>query len=283
MNEGRTCLDAGLAHRTIELVIADVDGTLLTHDKELTAATKQAVKELEAAGLRFTLASSRPAFGLEPVAAALGVNAPMISFNGAVVVSPEFEVLEEIVIGEDAALAALAALDSSGVSAWVYDSGTWYVRDLHGPRVQHEAGVVQRQPVLVSDLAAVAAGAVKIMGVTDDPEEMAVCEAALRRAVGAAGSVARPSSFYVDVTNVRATKGTAVRRLSQLMGIERGAIAAIGDMPVDAAMFPEAGLGIAMGDAPDEVRASADAVTLGANEDGFAHAMREFVLGRGAR
>jgi hydroxymethylpyrimidine pyrophosphatase-like HAD family hydrolase len=80
------------------------------------------------------------------------------------------------------------------------------------------------------------------------------------------------------VTHPLANKGTVVETLSKLLNIPSAQIATMGDMPNDVLMFRKSGFSIAMGNASDEVKAQASAVTDSNENEGFAKAVRKFVL-----
>jgi hydroxymethylpyrimidine pyrophosphatase-like HAD family hydrolase len=83
---------------------------------------------------------------------------------------------------------------------------------------------------------------------------------------------------YLDVTHPEANKRTVVATLSKRLGIPPEQIATIGDMPNDVLMFRKSGFSIAMGNSSDEVKAQASAVTDSNENEGFAKAVRKFVL-----
>ncbi len=95
-------------------------------------------------------------------------------------------------------------------------------------------------------------------------------------------SAARSQPYYLDVTHPQANKGAVVDRLSQLLNIPTDEIATIGDMPNDVPMFERGGLSIAMGNAIPEVQQQANYVTTSYEEEGFAHAVEQFILGSSA-
>ncbi len=105
------------------------------------------------------------------------------------------------------------------------------------------------------------------------------CEAAAQAAFGSRATATRSQPYYLDVTNKNANKGAVVEYLSQHVGVPAEEIATIGDQPNDVLMFERSGLSIAMGDASNEVKARADAVTNSYNDEGFAKAMERFILG----
>lgn len=91
-------------------------------------------------------------------------------------------------------------------------------------------------------------------------------------------SAARSQPYYLDVTHPFANKGTVVETLSRLLNIPATQIATMGDMPNDVLMFRKSGFSIAMGNASDEVKAQASAVTDSNEDEGFANAVRKFIL-----
>jgi hydroxymethylpyrimidine pyrophosphatase-like HAD family hydrolase len=119
---------------------------------------------------------------------------------------------------------------------------------------------------------------VKIVGISDDLDLVAACEKATQKALGEKASAARSQPYYLDVTHPHANKGTVVETLSKLLNIPPAQIATMGDMPNDVLMFRKSGFSIAMGNASDEVKAQASAVTDSNENEGFAKAVRKFVL-----
>jgi hypothetical protein len=122
------------------------------------------------------------------------------------------------------------------------------------------------------------AHAVKITGISSDLDVVAACEKAAQSSLGDKASAARSQPYYLDVTSPKATKGTVVATLSRLMNIPAARIATMGDMPNDISMFRASGFSVAMGNASDEVKAQASAVTDTNENEGFAKAVRKFVL-----
>jgi hypothetical protein len=119
---------------------------------------------------------------------------------------------------------------------------------------------------------------VKIVGVGDDYDAVAKCEASARHEFGDHVSAARSQPYYLDVTHPEANKGGVVRRLSKEFAIPPGQIATIGDMPNDVLMFALSGLSIAMGNASPDVQRAARRVTDTNEHDGFALAVEKFIL-----
>jgi Cof subfamily protein (haloacid dehalogenase superfamily) len=268
----------------IALVLADVDGTLVTQEKILTSAARAAVDELRRAGIGFAITSGRPPRGMAMLTGPLGIDLPVAGFNGGVMVAPDLAtVLAAHTLPAATVVGAMELLAHHGLDAWVYTKTRWLVRDPAAPHVDREARTVQFAPEIMPDLdAGSVEDVVKVVGVSDDAARMQACAEAAAQALGedVAASLSQP--YYLDITQARANKGAVVDALAERTGIARTRIATIGDMPNDVAMFRRAGVSIAMGNAEDKVKQHARYVTDSNADDGFAKAIRRFIL-QGAR
>ena len=262
------------------LFVSDVDGTLVTPDKALTPAAIAAADDLHAAGVPFTLVSSRPPRGMAQVIAATGVTLPFAAFNGGSLVGPGFKLIEAHRLSVEAAAGTLALLEAQGIEAFVFADDAWLLRDPHGPKVGRERHTVGFEPTVVTGFEAVIDRIDKIVGVSDDPSPLDVAETMLRAALGGGANIERSQPYYLDITHPRANKGHAVRTLAERLGFALADTVVLGDMTNDIAMFRVAGFAIAMGQAPPPVKAAAQAVTGANTEDGFAEAVRTLVLPR---
>jgi len=274
-----------MEHRPIRLVLSDVDGTLLTSDKQLTGASVAAVQRLHEAGIRFTITSSRPPQGLASLVNRLAVDAPIGAFNGGAFVDAAMTVLERHALDTDVVEALIVALDAAGVDVWGYTATHWFVRDPDAWHVAHEARVVEFAPSVAADLAAAMAdhgGAVKVLGVSQDHERIAATQKAVDAAYGARVSATCSQAYYLDITHPAANKGTVVEYLAATVGVPTTAIATIGDGENDTLMFARSGMSFAMGNATDVVKARAGRTTATNDEDGFARAIDEVVVAQGA-
>src|SRR5438270_554888 len=117
----------------ISAVISDVDGTLLTEDKVLTARSRAAAAELRARGIGFAIISSRPSRGVRMLLEPLGITTPVGSFNGGVISRPGLTPVTRHVLPPDVARRAVALLDARGTQCWVFTGEEWLVRDPNGP------------------------------------------------------------------------------------------------------------------------------------------------------
>ena len=263
---------------SIRLVIADVDGTLVTQEKILTPAAIEAVGELRQAGIAFSITSGRPPLGMKMLIEPLHIEEPIAAFNGGVLVHPDFSVISQSFVPPEVASLALSTIGHHGLDTWLYTDSEWLVHDQNAPHVAREQWTVKFPPEVVADFAPHLNRVAKIVGVSDDYNAVAACEAAVQRDCGSHASAARSQPYYLDVTHPDANKGHVVELLSQLLAIPPSQIATIGDMPNDVLMFRKSGVSIAMGNASAEVQRQAKFVTASNEEDGFAKAMLSFVV-----
>jgi Cof subfamily protein (haloacid dehalogenase superfamily) len=264
----------------IALVVADVDGTLVTSEKVLTARAAKAVMALYASGIAFAITSGRPPRGMGMLIEPLALQTPIAGFNGGIFVRPDMTVIEQHVLSANAARRAYEMIIGSGLDVWVYSGNDWFVRDASAPHVAREQWTVKFAPTVVEDLDAPLSNAAKIVGVSDDLDRVARCEQDTQKALGAAASAARSQPYYIDITHPSANKGTVVTTLAKALSVPLAEIATIGDMPNDVLMFRKSGLSIAMGNASTEVQNQADVVTASYADEGFAKAMERFILHR---
>jgi Cof subfamily protein (haloacid dehalogenase superfamily) len=265
--------------RKISLVLADVDGTLVTEQKVLTERAQRAVKALRDAGIRFAITSGRPPLGMAMLFEPLGLATPIAGFNGGLFVKRDLSILAQKTVPADVAQEALGLIREHGLDAWVYSGNDWLITRPGAPHVAREAWTVKFEPKVVSDYDGVLDRVAKIVGVSDDHDRVRRCEADAQAAFGQHATAVRSQPYYLDVTNKDANKGAVVRYLTEHLGVPAEEIATIGDQPNDVLMFKRSGFSIAMGNASDEVKAQAHAVTDSYNDEGFAKAMERFVLG----
>jgi Cof subfamily protein (haloacid dehalogenase superfamily) len=261
------------------LVVSDVDGTLVTHDKVLTPRAIAAVERLHERGIGFSICSSRPPFGLRMLIEPLRLALPFGGYNGGSILDPDFTIVEQKLIPLDAAREAVAAFQAQRIDCWVFVGNEWLIVNPAGEHVDHETHTVQTPPTIVpafTDAHLAASG--KIVGPSDDHDRIARITALLQQALAGRANVARSQAYYCDVIPPGIDKGRLIALLAQRLGVPREEILVLGDMENDLEMFRMAGFAVAMGNAADTVKRAAQAVTLSNDEDGFAAAIERYVL-----
>lgn len=257
----------------VALVVSDVDGTLLTKDKTLTDGARNAVKRLHDAGIAFTIISSRPIIGMRFLIGPLGITLPVGAFNGSSIVDPQLKPVEQHLIPASTAERCLEVLNEFGIDSWLFTSEKWLTRNGKGEYVAHEMLAIRSEPTVVADFAPYLTASCKIVGSSSDPALLQRCEIVMQQALGTSATAVRSQSYYLDVTPPGCDKGTFVEAIARLLNISSDAVATIGDMQNDLAMFRKSGISIAMGNATGDVKRLATHITRSNEDEGFAAAV----------
>jgi Cof subfamily protein (haloacid dehalogenase superfamily) len=263
----------------VKLMLADVDGTLVTQDKVLTDRAIAAVHKLHDAGVIFAITSGRPPRGMAMLTGPLDLQTPIAAFNGGLLVDRDMSVIEQRVLPEDLVVPVSELMESFSLDVWLYSGADWYVPKADGPHVAREAWTVKFEPKIMQDgVHGLTKSVAKLVGVSDDHDAVARATDAAHDKFGDHVTAAASQPYYLDVTHPLANKGAVVKYLADRYKIEPDDIATIGDMPNDVLMFAHSGLSIAMGNASPDVKRCARRVTTSNEDEGFANAVERFVL-----
>ena len=263
--------------RRARLLALDVDGTLLTDELQITAATREAVQQVISQGVQVVLASARGPNALYSIMAELEITGLAICYTGALTCKlyPNQHVSAEVVNEQRLSLSSARLVLSNalklGISIGWFTGELWYIPgwDL---ALHHESMITGVTPIVVPDLMHFKEAPHKLQAIVGEP--------ALLPRLYALASVL-PSDCvgqfsyetYLEIIHQGVDKATALLALGQQLGIAPSEMIAIGDMDNDIAMLHMAALGIAMGNAPVNVQAEADWVTDTNNRDGVAVAI----------
>ncbi len=275
---------------SIRLVVLDIDGTIVGSANQVSAPVKQAIRDVQAKGIRVAIATGRMYRSALRFHTEVGSDLPLISYQGAFVKDPR---TQEVVGHWPVALPyALALLDDfeelvgfDRLSVHVYVNDELYVRELT-PQTADYARRSRVEPTVVGDLREFlqenAAGnpPTKVLALSDDPDTITALLATLQQRYNSGQLYLTKSvATYFEATHPTANKGMAVKYLAEtLLGFDRAEVMAVGDNFNDLEMIAYAGLGVAMGNAPDDLKAVADWVAPGVDEDGAAVALRKLLL-----
>lgn len=267
----------------LRLVLSDVDGTLVRSDKTLSDTVVAAVGRLQAAGVPVSLISARPPSGMLWIAEKLRLTGPIAAFNGGTLVDPSGTVLSAHRLPPDVARRALALIDRPGIARWLFCGGQWYADRPSGDHDGRERKSANVDPIYDADFADLLDAVDKIVAVSDDPDLLGETERLAMQSLSQDAAVGRSQTYYLDITAPAANKGDGVAAVAAAMGAPLDDVAVIGDQRNDLPMFARAGLSIAMGQGPAEVRAAAMKITRSNDEDGVAHAIDDILLPLAAR
>jgi Cof subfamily protein (haloacid dehalogenase superfamily) len=265
---------------TVKLLLADVDGTLVTQDKVLTEQAIAAVADLHEAGVIFAITSGRPPRGMTMLIEPLNIQTPIAAFNGGLIVDRDMSVIEQRVVGQDLVVPVAELMESANLDVWVYRGADWYVPEPDGPHVARESSTVRFDPTIMppGGVGALTSDVAKLVGVSDATDAVARATAAVHDQFGDHVTAAASQPYYLDVTHPLANKGEVAKYLRARYQINEADIATIGDQANDVLMFAHSGLSIAMGNASPDVKRAARRVTTSNEDEGFANAVRRFIL-----
>ena len=257
---------------TVKAVFTDIDGTLLNRDHIVTEPTRNAIHKITDNNILFTLASSRSPAGIEPIIRKNIFDCCMIAFGGALILDERRNVLYEKGMSVSTSGDVIDYLEKNcpDVTWNIYTADAWIVKDKKDSRVQHEEKVVETsaRKGTISDLAS-DTSIDKILCMCA-PEKLIETEQAVRCAFPAL-SVARSSNTLLEIMQQGVNKADAVIRLCAAKGIAMEYTMAFGDNYNDLEMLEAVKYGVAMGNAPEEIRKKAKLITRDNEHDGIAY------------
>lgn len=264
----------------IRLVVSDVDGTLLDPDGVLSPVDFVAVGRLRQVGIKFSLCSARPPFGMRWLVRTLGVDCTCAGLNGAIVFRPEGSVVAELPLERLLVEELQERMGRSGLDAWIFTRKQWFVPRLSGPQVRENSDCLRTAPKRYARLGDIPDAILKVVGVHQSPNVVEDCAKELQSEWRDRVCVTISPPHCIDLTHVSADKGQAAGAIASAEGVAKEEVAAIGDSPGDIPMFAAVGTSVAMGQAPAHVRRTASRVTRSNSENGFAWAIESVLNGR---
>ena len=265
----------------IRLLATDVDGTLMDDDMVIQShRVRRAVGAAQQAGVVVTLATGRMFDFVLPFAQDLGITAPLICYQGGLIQSPASDVpLYRATMSPKLVREVLELQDRRGWHFVLYADDEVFLDERRHPDAFYHDMLGQRL-VWVDDLRTVLEQHEPVKFVIFvEPHEAEQVETELRQAFGDRMELARSHALIVEGNPRGVSKGDALRRLADHLGIPQAQVMAIGDQDNDASMIAWAGLGVAMGNASRAVKAIANWIAPSLTEDGAAVAIERFILG----
>lgn len=256
-----------------QLIAIDLDGTVLGKDGAIIAGAREVVQNLLARGVAVTLATGRMYQPSNRFAAELNISAPLICYQGALIREPDDgDVLWHKPLPLPLARTVISELRKEGVHQYAYVDGSIYVEEKREDDLRY-AGNNGATLHLVADLTLLPDGPPTEIAARGTPEEIDRVLARIRTCCGTEVIVNKVHSSFCEIAHAGSGKGNALEFLARRLGVPQSRTVAIGDSPNDVSMLKWAGLGIVVGDAPDEVRAAADWVIDNGAQDDFCEAI----------
>ena len=263
---------------SIQLIAVDMDDTLLDSKRSISPRAANAIRCAVQKGVKVVIATGRMYCSALPYAKQLELNVPLITYNGALI--------KEVLSGETLYHRPVDYQVACEVMALFRDHG-WYVQTYVDDGLYVDKIIKQTEVYMkISGIKAQEVGKrlyqpwaapTKILAMVE-PDEKEYVEKILKERFQKDLFITSSKAAFIEMTHFTVNKGTGLAFLAKRLGINRKEIMAVGDSFNDIDMLEYAGLGVAMGSAPDAVKAKADAVTLRNDEDGVAEAIEKYVL-----
>ncbi|ATZ16963.1 hypothetical protein ELUMI_v1c02380 [Williamsoniiplasma luminosum] len=275
----------------IKAIVLDIDGTLITNERIISSGTKKALIQAQRDGIKVILASGRPTPGMMEFAKELELDKNhgfLISYNGAVVTDLQTnEIIYEKTLSAEQAQNIIAHLKEFNVLVMLYKGDYVYVENAYYEQiawnghklniVEHEAHGCDMLICEVKDLVEFADFPMYKVLSAGQSDYLRSVEQELRAPfIGKANSMFT-SDFFYEYTAIGIDKANALKSFLPQLGIDPENLLAFGDGQNDMSMLEYAGIGVAMGNAREEVQNVADFVTKTNNEDGIVHALNKYL------
>ncbi len=262
-----------------KLLALDLDDTLLNEEFVVSPGNKEAILEAARRGVIVTLATGRMFRSSLPYAEELGLDVPLITYHGAMVKKARSQ--EEIFhrpVPLKTATELIKYLEAGGYHINLYINDSLYVRE-DNEFIQYYVNIADVGYTAVGDL---------IDFIKDEPTKMTVIIKdenkfqdlwrMLNEKYKGNLSVVQSKPYFLEITHAGATKGQALKSLAESMGIKREEVIAVGDSYNDIDMIEYAGLGVAVENAREDVKKTADYITRSNVNDGIAALIEKFIL-----
>ncbi|MDQ7093068.1 Cof-type HAD-IIB family hydrolase [Desulfosporosinus sp. PR] len=266
---------------SIRLVAMDLDDTLLRDDWTISPRVVKAIQKAQAQDVKVTIATGRMPVSTRPYALQLGLDVPVITYHGAMIQQViSGEILFRRVIPSKLAVEIIRDVLSRGFYAQVYLKDRVITSRFNelSEKYARISSVVIEEADLVSTISQEPEGVEKILLMAEEADLDRLVPV-LKQGYGEKVHLTKSKPYFLEMTDTSVNKGVALAALAERLGIAREEVMAIGDSFNDLEMISYAGVGVAMGNARQEIQAQANIVTATNQEDGVAEAIERYVLG----
>lgn len=265
-----------------KLVAIDMDGTLLRGDKTISERTKNAIQSAREMGVTVVLATGRPIEGVSRYLEELHMYSEhdyVLSYNGALIQKTESKESIAKIALEGSDLHCLKKLsDELGVNIHAFSEEKGLITPKNSKYTEVEADInnIEIHEMNIDTIPNNEV-IIKIMMI-DEPEILGPAMEKLPKEVFEKYTVVRSTPYFLEFLNKEVNKGVGVEMLAKHLGVKKEEVMTLGDAGNDLHMIEYAGLGVAMGNAFDEVKEAADYITDTNENDGVAKAIEKFIL-----
>lgn len=259
----------------IKLVATDLDDSLLSKDLTITQKNLKAIEFLKKNGIILILASGRPYPSVKKIAYDLENFYPMITYQGALIYDPKNDQkLYGCEIEPNDAKELIKLAKDESIHVHIYIDNVWYV-EVFNEKVEYYKNLTGLEPVKVDSFLEFVDRPVTKVLFFDEHERLQKLKEGLPREFYKKFNIMFSKPFFLEFTNIKASKGNALQFLAGYYNLKREEIMAIGDGDNDVSMIEYAGIGVAVENATEKLKKIADFITLSCDESGFAYAIEK--------
>lgn len=262
-----------------KLFVTDLDGTLLLSGKPIAKENIKAAKYAVSKGVVVTIATGRMYKAALPIAKELEVDAPIITYNGALIKSVSGNVFYENYVNESVVKDVIKLCRAKNWHLQVYSDDELYYPNINEFSEKYESlQKIKGKAVTWDGMNDYTTKVTKLLTFTPGPDETALRRKVFEKEFKNFVTVTSSTPFFAEMTNLGVSKASGLRELSKVLNVSVDETMAIGDADNDLPMLKAAGKSVAMANAAEHIKAAADYVTLSCAEHGFANAIYKFVL-----
>lgn len=267
-----------------KLLAIDVDGTLLNSVHQISEVNKEAIQRAKSLGVKIILLSGREPSSIKSFSDEMGINGLISGFNGGIIMDSELEkVYFNHCVEENLAKKTISLGERQDKFYGVFLEDKCLIKNKEDSRYNFFRNYITFPEREVGNVANYLDkhhlwnNIYKIVYASDN-QELQIFKKELEKETDNQISSLFSLPFFLEVTSTRVSKGIALQQIAEYYGVSRQEVIAIGDGENDIAMLQYAGIGIAMGNAPDSVKKHADEVTYTNNENGVGHVIEKYLL-----
>lgn len=262
----------------IKLIVSDIDGTILNEKCECSARVRSALDRAKDTGVKIVLATGRMFMAADPVREDLGLDTPVICYQGAMVRQGD-NILYQNAVNHSLAREIIEISRQKGFHLNLYnndkliveDDNKQYMKDYTQGRFTTYNVVKNFDDVELGDVS-------KLLCITYNEDEIISLQKELSKQFEGKLAIVRSHKYYLEFTDIKATKGNAMNFLKELWNIKTEEVFASGDQDNDYDLLKNAGVKIAMGNASEKLKTIADYICPAIHNDGLADAIERYVL-----
>ena len=263
-----------------KLMAVDIDGTLLNSKHELTGKTKEAIEKAVKKDIIFTLSTGRPVHGIKFLSELLNFNKdfPVITYNGAMVVmSKSGKVLYDQKLKEKYVNEIESLCKENGTHMIIWSDNNLYMTEENAYTMDYQK-ILNTGYTIVENFREIARGGITKAIWIDETEKIKKLQGKIQEHFGGTLNCHTSRPYLLEFVDKNASKAVGMEKIGEYYNIDKSEMIAAGDGYNDISMIKYAGLGVVMGNAPNDIKEIADFVTLTNDEDGLAYVINKFVL-----